>query len=136
MTTQDLFAERIQELINEFGRKELASKTGISPGQFQKLRTGGDTTRRNLIALADAANVRFEWLGKGVSPKRSSDPEPTTSPAPEFTNDEIEMIDLFRKAPLMLKMQTIQMLSTGQPAQTGSISVSGNENTTAGRDVN
>lgn len=111
MTTEDLFAERIQELINEFGRKELAARTGMSAGQFQKLRTGGDTTRKNLIALSNAANVHFEWLGKGTGPKRAGDKEAAPEKPPEFTNDEIEMIDLFRGAPLTLKAKVIQELS-------------------------
>ena len=113
MTTQDQFAERIQELINEFGRKELASRTGMSAGQFQKLRTGGDTTRRNLIALSDAANVCFEWLGKGIGPKRADDPEPTAAPSLEFSSDELEMINLFRTSSLQAKLKAVQVLNEG-----------------------
>jgi transcriptional regulator with XRE-family HTH domain len=128
------FGERISYLIIEFGRTHLVEKTGISQSQLYRLKTGErDTTRNNLLLLQQATGCNLKWLASGDGPLMPGDDEPLVN-KPEFTNDEIEMIALFRKAPLMLKMQTIQMLSTGQATQNGSIAVSGNENEVVGRD--
>lgn len=131
------FNEKIIYIMKIMGGPALSDATGISKTQLHRLKSeGNETTRPNLLKISEAFGCNLMWLMNNEGPMMKGDPELAPAPAPEFTNDEIEMIDLFRKAPLMLKVQTIQMLSTGQPAQTGSISVSGNENTTAGRDVN
>ena len=129
------FGERISYLITEFGRTKLVENTGISQSQLYRLKTGErDTTRNNLILIQKATGCNLQWLVTGDGPMMPGDAEPLVN-EPEFTNDEIEMIELFRKAPLMLKMQTIQMLTTGQ-APVGGVSINGNNNNAAGRDNN
>lgn len=130
----DLFAERIQVLIDNHGRKFLVEKTGISSAQIQRLRTGSDTTRRNLLRLCDATGVSLSWLAAGEGPMLPDGTEAPTK-GPQFTADELEMLALFRSAPLMLKMQVVQALSSGA-MPSGGQTVHGNNNRTAGGDVN
>ncbi|WP_286717240.1 hypothetical protein [Thalassolituus sp. UBA2009] len=123
----DNFQQRIQLLIDRHGRKALSEATGISTTQLHRLRTGSDTTRENLIRLSDATGTEFLWLGKGEGPMYSDGtPAPTmpTAPAPEFSKDEIEIVELFRKADLSLKLQVFQLLKGGSPHQ-GGISAAG-----------
>jgi hypothetical protein len=129
------FGERISYLIIEFGRTHLVENTGISQSQLYRLKTGErDTTRNNLILIQKATGCNLQWLVTGDGPMMPGDAEPLVN-EPEFTNDEIEMIALFRKAPLMLKMQTIQMLSTGQAPQSSGVTITGDSNQNAGRDI-
>jgi phage repressor protein C with HTH and peptisase S24 domain len=125
------FGERITQLINSFGREKITENTGISQSQLYRLKSNDqDTTRKNVALIHKATGCNIQWLVTGDGPMMPGDAEPLVN-EPEFTNDEIEMIALFRKAPLMLKMQTIQMLSTGQAPQGGGIVVTGNTNETA-----
>lgn len=108
------FGERITQLVNDFGRETITENTGISQSQLYRLKSGDqDTTRKNIGLIQAATGCNLQWLVTGDGPMMPGDDEPLLN-EPEFTNDEIEMIELFRKAPLMLKMQTIQMLTTQQ----------------------
>lgn len=135
----DKFSDRIQLLIDRHGRKALSEATGISTTQLHRLKTGGqDTTRENLIRLCDATGTEFLWLGKGEGPMYSDGtpaPAMPADPVPEFSKDELEMLNLFRNASLMQKMQVVQMLS-GVAQESSGVTVSGDGNTTAGRDLN
>lgn len=129
------FADRITQIADRFNLNEIVEKTGISRAQIYKLKAGGrDTTRKNIILLQQATGCNLQWLVTGDGPMMPGDAEPLVN-EPEFTNDEIEMIALFRKAPLMLKMQTIQMLSTGQAPQSSGVTITGDGNQNAGRDI-
>ena len=122
------FADRVDLLLKQFGRKSISEKTGISTAQLHRLRTGSDTTRENLIRLADATGTEFLWLGKGEGPMYSDGtpaPAMPTASAPEFSKDEIEIVELFRNADLSLKLQVFQLLKGGSPHQ-GGISATGN----------
>lgn len=129
------FSDRIRILSDKFGPDKIAESSGISKAQIYRLRSGDqDTTRKNVVLIQKATDCNLLWLVTGDGPMMPGDAEPLVN-EPEFTNDEIEMIELFRKAPLMLKMQTIQMLTTGQ-APGGGVSINGNNNNAAGRDIN
>ncbi|WP_370314707.1 helix-turn-helix domain-containing protein [Thalassolituus sp.] len=52
-----------------------------------------------------------------------------------LTNDERELLELYRAAPLKLKMQVVNALSSGHMPQDSGVSVRGNNNQTAGRDA-
>jgi len=53
----------------------------------------------------------------------------------QLSQDERELIELFRAAPLKLKMQVVNALTTGELPQIGGVSVHGNSNHAAGRDI-
>gem|GEM_PF-5648022 len=88
------------------------------------------------------------WLAIGYGdpfPEKEPDvialqaPKPPADKGPELTADERDMLELFRSAPLMLKMQVVQALSIGKMPQTApesAVNVTGDGNQTAGRDVN
>jgi transcriptional regulator with XRE-family HTH domain len=59
----------------------------------------------------------------------------TTPNIGDISNDEIELIKLFRGAPLAVKAAALAALTAGSSA-TNSISVSGGSNRIAGRDYN
>ncbi len=117
------FPERIQLLIKKFGRQKLSEMTGISTTQLHRLRGADrDTSRGNLISLWQATGCSLAWLAVGYGepfPEHEQDVvalPPESAPAdnaPTFTPDELEMIQLYRSAPLMLKMQVVQALSSG-----------------------
>lgn len=133
------FPERIRQLMTDFNADEIAKKTGISRAQLYRLRSGDrDTTRENIKKLSEATGVSILWLVSGEGPMYSDGtpaPAMPADPAPEFSKDELEMLNLFRNASLMQKMQVVQMLSGGAQ-ETGGVNVSGDGNTTAGRDLN
>jgi transcriptional regulator with XRE-family HTH domain len=54
----------------------LAKKAGISQSGIRRYFSGGEPTRPHLAALAEAANVRLEWLATG-----NGDPENEVSAA-------------------------------------------------------
>lgn len=54
-----------------------------------------------------------------------------------LTRDEVELLELFRMAPLTLKAKAVELLSGGGSKSGGkSVKVKGNNNRTAGRDYN
>ncbi|MDP2548874.1 helix-turn-helix transcriptional regulator [Oceanobacter sp. 4_MG-2023] len=63
---KDSFSERIQILIDKFGRQKLSDASGISTTQLHRLRNADrDTSRTNLIALCQATGVNLLWLATG-----------------------------------------------------------------------
>lgn len=52
-----------------------------------------------------------------------------------LTNDERELLELYRAAPLKLKAQAVSLLDSGGSEDRSGISVTGNNNATAGRDL-
>lgn len=56
----------------------LARKAGISQSGIRRYFSGGEPTRPHLAALAEAAQVRLEWLATG-----DGEPDRETSLAPE-----------------------------------------------------
>lgn len=120
----DQFSERIQILIDRFGRKALSEKSRISTTQLHRLRGGADTTRENLLRLREATGVSLLWLAAGEGPMFLNDPdytptisepslvaEPAASYPSGISRDEQELIELYRSAPLRQKAAVIQMLS-------------------------
>ncbi len=117
------FSERIQLLIKKFGRQKLSDMTGISTTQLHRLRgSDQDTSRKNLVSLWQATGCSLAWLAVGYGepfPEHEQDVvalPPESAPAestPALTPDELELIQLYRSAPLMLKMQVVQALSSG-----------------------
>ncbi|WP_321857445.1 helix-turn-helix transcriptional regulator [Paraburkholderia tropica] len=66
--TDEDFVARLRRLITKCGSANaLARRAGVSQSGFQRYLAGGQPTRKVLIALAQAAQVRLEWLitGKG-----------------------------------------------------------------------
>lgn len=53
----------------------------------------------------------------------------------DLTNDERELLELYRAAPLKLKAQAVSLLDSGGSQGGSGISVTGNNNATAGRDL-
>lgn len=123
-------------LLDQFGGPTLAEGTGISRTQLHRLKEDGrETTRENLLKICEVTGVDLVWLMTGSGPMYSDGTPAPAAPAPEFSKDELEMLNLFRNASLMQKMQVVQMLSGGAQ-ETGGVNVSGDGNTTAGRDLN
>ncbi|NCF07954.1 helix-turn-helix domain-containing protein [Kosakonia sp. MH5] len=59
-----------------------------------------------------------------------------TPDAGDFTDDEIELVKLFRAAPLAVKAATLAAITAGTNAAVGSVNISGSGNRVAGRDYN
>lgn len=104
------FNSRIKLIVERFGAKLISEKTNISSSQIHHLKTKGETTGKNIIDIAEATGVNPLWLLSGEGPMMIGDPEPTPSPPPEFTKDEIEMIELFRAASLKKKSEILNQL--------------------------
>ncbi|MEF3074078.1 S24 family peptidase [Methylobacter sp. Wu1] len=79
-SNSDTFAERIDEIVNEFGgNSEFARICGFSEGIVRNWRKGdSDPSRKKLIVIADAFNLNYEWLLTGNGPKYRGDKEPIT----------------------------------------------------------
>lgn len=107
------FNSRIKLIVERFGAKLISEKTNISSSQIHHLKSKGETTGKNIIDIAKATGVNPLWLLSGEGPMMKGDPELTQSPPPEFSDDEIEMINLFRAAPLQTKLKAFQVLSEG-----------------------
>ncbi len=66
---EDGFSARIRALIDEHGRQKICKDTGLSSAQLQRLRTGSDTTRKNLIEISKSVGANVLWLATGEGPK-------------------------------------------------------------------
>lgn len=53
----------------------------------------------------------------------------------DLTNDERELLELYRAAPLKLKAQAVSLLDSAESQGGSGVSVTGNNNATAGRDL-
>lgn len=113
------FSDRIQILIDRFGRKNLSEKTGISTTQLHRLRGGSDTSRENLVRIRDATSCCLEWLATGNGPAFKTDTYAINEPSErysfdinnlDFSNDELELIRLFRSAGLAAKSRVLNEL--------------------------
>lgn len=108
------FNERMTYIMSKWGGPTLSDMTGISRTQLHRLKSdGNETTRPNLLKISQVCGIELEWLMSGTGPIMKGDPEPTPPPPPEFSADEIEMINLFRAAPLQTKLKAFQVLSEG-----------------------
>lgn len=79
----DAFIERLHELVRRVGSASaLARRAGISHSGLSRYMSGGDPSRRVLVALATAAEVRVEWLatGEGALAARHTGPLGRLSP--------------------------------------------------------
>ena len=64
------FNSRLRELITAAGTASaLAKKAGISQSGLHRYVSGGEPTRKVLIALAEASDVNLDWLATGRGPK-------------------------------------------------------------------
>lgn len=126
------FADRIQVLIDKHGRGNLSKKVGISTTQLHRLRTGGDTSRLNLLAICDATGVNLEWLARGEGRMYPDDPDPQPH---QLSKDQEELLALYDNATLVQKMQVIQLLSTGQIPSSGHSADNGSVVATGGSQV-
>lgn len=105
------FNERINFIMLKLGGPALAEATGISRTQLHRLKQdGNETTRPNLIKISEVFGCNLLWLITGDGPMMAGDPDLPAPPSPEFTNDEIEMIDLFRAASLKKKSEILNQL--------------------------
>lgn len=83
------FQDRIETIIRLCGSvAELSRKSHLSRGVIGKYQNGeSDPSRSRLIALAQAAGVRVEWLATGEGAMRPSDDEPKPAPAGGIDRD-------------------------------------------------
>jgi len=85
--SDNAFQSRIETLIQLCGSvAELSRKSHLSRGVISKYQNGeSDPSRSRLIALAEAAGVRVEWLATGEGPMRPDGaraaPAPHSQPA-------------------------------------------------------
>lgn len=107
------FNKRMVEILSQWGGPLLSEITGISRTQLHRLKSdGNETTRPNLIKISEACDIELLWLLTGEGPMMKDDKSTLQeSTAPEFSNDEIEMINLFRSASLQTKMKAFQVLN-------------------------
>jgi len=71
------FVARLNQIVEAAGGASgLARKAGISPSGLSRYLAGGEPSRRVLVALADAAGVRIDWLARGVGAIRDGDTPP------------------------------------------------------------
>jgi phage repressor protein C with HTH and peptisase S24 domain len=104
------FSDRISQITDRFNLSEIVEKTGISRAQIYKLKAGGrDTTRKNIVLIQKATGCNLQWLVTGDGPMMPGDAEPLVN-EPEFTNDEIEMIELYRASSLKKKSEILNQL--------------------------
>lgn len=76
------FIERLHKLIEIAGSaSSLVKKANISHGGLSRYLAGGEPSRRVIIALASATNVRIEWLmsGTGIISDLHGTPEPSST---------------------------------------------------------
>lgn len=94
---------------------------------------GGDTFSSKKLAMIKEAAAKYgtdvsELMGT-VSALEDKEPEI------QLSQDERELIELFRAASLKLKMQVVNALTSGELPQNFGVSVKGNKNYTAGHDL-
>jgi len=65
----DAFVARLRELIPPRQTSAFARRSGIPEGSLRDYLGGHDPSRARLVAMADAANVRIEWLAAGRGPR-------------------------------------------------------------------
>jgi phage repressor protein C with HTH and peptisase S24 domain len=69
------FVERLRMLCERAGSANaLAKAAGLSPSGFHRYLTGGEPSRKVLVALARAANVNLLWLATGEGAMDASEP--------------------------------------------------------------
>jgi hypothetical protein len=109
--TMKSFNERIDFIMLKLGSPFLSEKTGISRTQLHRLKQeGNETTRPNLIKVSETFGCNLLWLITGEGPIMAGDPDLLPPLPPEFTNDEIEMIELFRVVSLKKKSEILNQL--------------------------
>lgn len=70
------FAERLKLVVGEEAIRSFAERTGIASSSIHQYLTGkSDPSRVNVIKMADAGNVRVEWLATGEGPKKRGEVE-------------------------------------------------------------
>lgn len=89
------FIARMQKCAERTGSvNALARKAGLSQSGIRRYFNGGDPTRKVLIAIANAAGVRFLWLATGEEPML---PEEASMPPsvlrPEILRLAIETVE-------------------------------------------
>lgn len=94
---------------------------------------GGDTFSSKKLAMIKEAAAKY---GTDVSDLMGTvfalvDKEPDI----QLSQDERELVELFRAASLKLKMQVVNALTSGELPQNSGVSVHGNNNQAAGRDA-
>lgn len=106
------FNQRIKAIVDRFGAKKITENTSISTSQIHHLKTKGESTGKNIRDIAKATGTNPLWLLTGEGPMIEGE-EPSTNDHSEFTNDELEMINLFRTASLQAKLKAVQVLNEG-----------------------
>lgn len=92
---EDGFAERLKKLIALNGTvNALAKKAGISHSGLLRYLSGGDPSRKVLVALAEAANVDLVWLATGRGQMTGAMPKQSLTMLPlydvsEFTGNTV-----------------------------------------------
>ncbi|EEN5588404.1 helix-turn-helix domain-containing protein [Salmonella enterica] len=122
-----LVGSRLREEREKIGLSQdaLASVLGLSTktwGKYERGVTNPDAATLSLLSGEfgfDVFYVLFGVRGKNL---------------PELTKDEVELVELYRIAPLAVKAAALAALTAG--SSTVSIKVSGNGNRVAGRDYN
>lgn len=94
---------------------------------------GGDTVSSKKLAMIKKAAAKYgtdpsELMGT-VSALVDKEPDI------QLSQDERELVELFRVASLKLKMQVVNALTSGELPQNSGVSVHGNHNQAAGRDA-
>jgi transcriptional regulator with XRE-family HTH domain len=113
--------------------KDLGNILGISP--TEALNVVRETASHYGMSFSEAIDASIESAAKPRGPNSALASLSKDVGSSKLSNDERELIDLFRAAPLQLKMQVVNALASGHMPQTGGVSVHGNNNQAAGRDA-
>lgn len=78
------FVRRVNQVCEMVGgRKELASRAGLSPSVIDKYAQGkSDPSRQRVVAIAHAAGVSVQWLASGEGPMNPPTEATTEQAAP------------------------------------------------------
>lgn len=112
------FNQRFNDVVKSYGPAALVRDSGISNSQIYRLRSSGDISRENLVTVCQVTGVDMVWLASGVGSMfpaiedtdHVSEPTSAYKSELELSDDERELVRLFRAAGLAAKSRVLNEL--------------------------
>lgn len=112
------FNQRFNDVVKSYGPAALVRDSGISNSQIYRLRSSGDISRENLVTVCQVTGVDMVWLASGVGSMfpaiedadHVSEPTSAYKSESELSDDERELVRLFRSAGLAAKSRVLNEL--------------------------